>query len=122
MSDLLLSEATGDLDLTNDELSIVDGVDAIAQHLKLRFQFAKGEWFLDQRIGVPYFESILLKNPDLVAVRAIFRQVITETPGIDSILDFDMTIGTSTRTLSLTFTVLTDTGEELVFDQEFIIG
>ena len=121
MADLLL-DSSGDLDLSTNELVLVDGDDALLQHLRIRFQFFKGEWFLDVRVGLPYLQSILLKNPNLVAVRSFFRDAILTTPGLAQLESFDMTVDASTRVMRLVFSVAKDDGGILNFDQEFIVG
>lgn len=120
MADLALDKNTHDLDLTGDQLSLVSGVDAIRQHLAIRLQLFRGEWFLDTRVGIPYYQSILIKNPDLIAVRGIYTQAILATPGVESIGKFDLTFDTSIRKLVISFECVVDTGETLTFT-EFVI-
>ena len=120
MSDLAL-DIDGDLLVSNDSLSLVEGDDAIVQHLTIRFKFVLGEWFLDTRVGIPYFGEILIRNPDLSRVRAIFKQVILDTPGIDSLEEFSLTVDAATRKATLTFRARKTDGEILEFNEEFII-
>lgn len=54
----------------------------VAQRIAVRLQFFKGEWWLDRRQGLPWYEQVLVKSPDLPVVRGIFSKVITETPGL----------------------------------------
>jgi hypothetical protein len=111
----------GDLRLTNGQLTLVDESDAIRQHLTNRLRFFLREWFLDRRLGIPYFSEVLVKNPNRPAVRSIFRRTIRETPGIASVDELLLTIG-SDRSARLDFTAALDqSGEELVFS-EFILG
>lgn len=112
---------TGDLDLSGDEVSLVDGDAALAQHLLIRLRFFKGEFFLNEDIGMPYYQKILVKNPDFTAVRAIFRKAILNTPGIAGLQAFSFSLDSATRVATLTFTATKDDGEVLVFDEEFII-
>jgi len=120
MSDIAL-DSDGDLLITNDALVLVEGDDAIVQQLVIRFQFFLGEWFLDTRIGIPYFGEILIKNPDLSRVRAIFKQTVLTTPGIASLEEFSLVVDGSTRKATVTFRALKTDGEILEFDEEFII-
>ena len=123
MADLALDPLTGDILIKDASFSIVRGDDALLQHLALRLRFFLAEWFLDLRVGIPYYEDILIKNPDLVLVQGIFREVILETPGVDSISRFDLSVESSTRVMKLDFTVIkTADGEPLDFSREFIIG
>lgn len=121
MSDIKL-DADGDLFLDdNGSIVLVTGDDAIVQQLKIRFRFALGEWFLDTRLGLPIFQEVLVKNPNLTRVRGIYRQLITTTPGIESIEKFALTLDSPTRKLSLSFTARKTDGELLEFNDEFII-
>ncbi len=121
MSDIALDPTTGDLLIEDDALSLIEEDDAIAQHLTIRFQFVFREWFLDTRLGIPYFGEILIKNPDLTRVRGIFRQVILTTPGIAALETFNMVFDNAARKLSVDFRAQKTDGTLLVFDREFII-
>lgn len=119
--DLALGD-DGDLDLSSGGLALIDGDDALVQHLALRFKLVKGECFLDPDVGVPYFQSVLVKNPDLVAIQSIFRRVILTTPGITEITAFAFAFDASTRRAQLTFTALDQDSNPISFDQEFVIA
>ena len=60
MTDVALN-ADGDLTIRDGDLHIIDGTEAIRQHLQVRLAFFGGEWFLDRGLGVPYFERVLRK-------------------------------------------------------------
>lgn len=122
MADLALDPATGDIDLTAQKLHLVDGDDAIVQHVALRLRMFRGEWFLDSTVGMPYYERVLVKNPDLVAVRSAFRQAIASTPGIASIDKFDLALDSTIRKLTVTFTATKQEGGTLDFTREFVIA
>jgi hypothetical protein len=121
VADLQLSTVDDDLDLTGEQLSIVDGDDAIIQHLLIRLRFFTGEWFLDTRVGLPYYDSILVKNPDLVFIRSLFRKAIIKTPGIAGIDSLTTAYDGTTRKLTVSFSAVKDDGEVLDFSKEFII-
>jgi hypothetical protein len=99
---------------------LIDGIDAIEQDVWVRLQFFKGEWFLDTRVGVPYFEEILGQKPRLTAIAGIFRDVIMTTPGITGVLDLDIQFDGATRKLSVSFTGQTALGS-FTFDKELIV-
>ena len=122
MADIKL-DSEGDLFIDDDgSLVLVEGDDAIAQHLAVRFRFIFKEWFLDQRIGVPMFEEILIKNPDLSLARALYNELILTTPGIASLETFSLMLSAD-RKLSITFRAKTTSGSVLDFtDAFFIIG
>lgn len=124
MTDLKLdlSPATPyDIDLTSSGLALVTGDDAIVQHLTIRFGFFRGEWFLDQRVGIPYFTDILIKNPNLADVRNLFTQTILTTPGIAALEELKLDLNSQTRVLDLDFTAQKDDGALLDFSQSFVL-
>ena len=117
MSDIALnySGQTGDLDLTGHRLRLIEGEAAIEQQVRLRCRYFEGSWFLDERQGIPYFRSILIKAPDLQVVESLFRTAIRGTPGISTVNSMELTLDTPTRTLTVRFTATMDTGQVLVF-------
>lgn len=121
MSDIGLTQ-DGDLLFVNGSLVLVTGGDAIIQNLTIRLQFFLGEWFLDTRLGMPYFQDVLVKNPNLVLVRGIFRVAITSTPGVKSLEEFEFAFDSPTRKLRLDFIVRrTDNDQLLDYSKVFII-
>lgn len=113
----------GDIDITSNDLVLTSGTESIAQHLTIRLRTFLGEWFLDDRIGIPYFQQFLVKNPSESAMRAILVQAITTTQGIDRLQSLDFTLDSEKRTLSVSFVASpTDSLEPLVFDMELIIN
>lgn len=121
MKDLALNPLTHDLDFSSGDLYFVDGDDYLVQKLRVRLQFLKGEWFLDQRVGIPYLQELLKKNPDPAIVRSVFRQAILSAPGIASLENFEMTYTSATRTLNLDFTAIKSDGTVLTFDEPFVV-
>ena len=97
-AELELDQATWDIKLPP---TILKGAAAIAQRLRVRLQFFKREWFLDQRQGMPYFEAVLIKNPDLTLVQSLFRRAILATPGVLSIAKFRTNFDRANRTFTL---------------------
>lgn len=120
--DLKLDPATGDLDLSSGTIELVDGVDAIGQQVAIRLQFFLGEWFLDERIGLPYFEEIIGQKLRKNIVDEIFKDTILTVPGIAKFEAFSLLFDGITRTLTISFTATTDTSEPLVFERAFILG
>lgn len=116
MSDIA-TNTSGDIKVTEGDVLLTSGIDAIRQHLEIRLRAFHGEWFLDERIGVPYFGNVFKKNPDLTVLNAIFTKAILDTPGVNSLqaLTFNL-IG---RQLNITFSALTDEG---VLDYSGFVG
>ena len=111
----------GDLRLTDDQLTLVDGADAVSQHLRNRLRFFLGEWFLDRRLGFPFFRDVFIKNPNKRAVRAAFRRTIRDTPGIATVSEIQLTVNAD-RTAQLDFEAPLDQGGEPLVFTDFILG
>ena len=110
INDLRLDTTTHDLKIENFDLSVLSGTDVIAQRLKIRLEFFRGEWFLDTTVGVPFYTDILVKNPDIPHIETILKAEILDTPGVVELLAFETSYNAQTRKLDVSFTVDTDYG------------
>ena len=108
--DLKLDLTSGDIEVDENDVSIVDGADAIRQHLQIRFGFFLGEWFLDTDLGVPWFRDILIKKPSFVVVQEVLKKIVLDTPGVLQLIEFDFTFDNATREATLDFQCLSDSG------------
>lgn len=116
--DFLLDETTWDFALDDaGNLQTVTGREAIAQHVKIRLRFFRGEWALDTREGTPYWEEILIRGASDSVVSEVFRRVVAETPGIASVRQFAISIDRQTRTLTIArLEAVTTDGEAITAD------
>jgi hypothetical protein len=119
MADIKLS--SGDIDLSGSQFSLTRGNDAIAQHVSIRLQLFQGEWFLDTRVGIPYYRDILVKNPNLPAIGSIFQEVISTTTGIKSIGNFNLEFLRTERILNVTFQAASEDSDEILDYSEALI-
>lgn len=94
-------------DPASDDIAIpvrlVRGPDAVVQRVRQRFQFFLGEWFLDRRLGIPYYEQVLVKRPDTGLIASLFRRVLVETPGVSRVATMSAEVEPRERNLKLTF-------------------
>jgi hypothetical protein len=108
--DIALNTATSDLDLSNGDLYLIEENDAIAQHVSQRFKTFLAEWFLDETVGVPYFDYIFRKNPNPVVIDAVLKRVALESPGVVELTSWELTLDSARRELSLDFTARSEEG------------
>lgn len=103
---------------------IIRGPEAIIQRINSRFGFFLGEWFLDRRLGVPYYRDVLVKNPSIPLVTSVFRRVLAGTPGVERVLSFKASLAPATRTLTASFEALLEdqTVKISAVDSTFILG
>jgi len=92
------------------DLQLVSGLDALAQRLLVRLRTFKGEWYVDGRWGVPFYQGVLLKGALKSKLESIFRKAILDTPGVKSLTKFALDYDTQTRELSIEFEAQADEG------------
>lgn len=112
--------ADGDLVIDNDDFALVDGADAIAQDISTRLQFFQGSWFLDIRLGMPYYQRILGKKARLNVIKSIFAEAISSTAGVTAINDLVVDFDGLTRAVSVVSRVSTIFGP-LDYSREFVL-
>lgn len=106
MSDIALALDDADLDIQNGDLYLTTGPDATRQRLQQNLLAYLGEWFLDLSSGVAYYQTILVKNPNAMAVETELRQAILATPGVKELSSFSLSMDTVTRELIVDFDVV----------------
>ena len=111
MTDESLDLLTHDMAFDGINQSIVSGKAQVIQNLKIRLLLIQGEWFLNSQAGMPYFEKILVKNPDLSAIDLILKATIMETPEITGIVAYQSTINKAARKLTVSFTATSQYGD-----------
>lgn len=86
MYDVELTQA-GDLP---ERTTHIEGPLLTRQRLQARLRTFKGEWFLDTRRGLPYFDWKQQKDLDLSVVQSVLRRLIATTPGVLSVQNLDV--------------------------------
>jgi hypothetical protein len=114
--DLLLTDH--DMDITDGELSFVNGVTAVAQDVKMAFRTFLGETVYDTSAGVPYRQVIFIRGTPLGAIKLILEQIAISRPGVTG-ATFAPVLDSVTRELSVTGTIYA-LDEEIDFSE--IIG
>jgi hypothetical protein len=109
--DLLLDRNTHDLVIEPFDLKLVSGIDLIRQRLKQRLLTIRGEWFLNQEIGLPWFAEINAKGTPEARIRALLIEQITETEGVLTLDAFELDYNSRTRTMLLQFEVTATAGQ-----------
>lgn len=109
----------GDLAIEGGDLVwLRGGPREVRQRIMARLRFFKGEWFLDTRLGIPYFQNVLVKSPNLPAIGAMLRRAILTTRGVIELVSFDLRFNETDRSLALTFHARTAEGDVIVSDPE----
>lgn len=104
------SSTYGDLKIVANDLVLVDGTEAILQNILQTLGMYFGEWFLNTQIGIPYYQVILVKNPNQAQINAVFLNAILNVPGATQITKYSFTVEAAIRRLRVAFTVQTTKG------------
>lgn len=112
--DLKINDSS-DVIIDGFDLQLVDGLEQLRQNLLIRLKFFSNDWFLDTRVGIPYYEDIFIKAPNRIRIENVLKQEILNTDGINEILDFESDFNNNFRNFTVKFTALSDQGQ---FDLE----
>ncbi len=92
-------DANGDIDKTFKFTTTLK--EYVALRLQENLSFFLGEWFLDQRQGLPYFKKIIGQRFDPAVLDSIFRRAALLTPGVATVNALQLSFDRRTRKLSL---------------------
>lgn len=76
---------TDDLVFENGDLKLVDGADRVVQQIKVGLKILKGDWFLDYRKGIDYFNG-MKKYENIMS--AEIKKAIQEVVDVDSVKNY----------------------------------
>lgn len=111
----------GDLDLTNSQMTFITGAEAVKQKLLIGLRTFLGEWFLDTRVGLPWYERILVKSPNQADIAVIFKRAILSCDGVASVKNLVVSMDNKTRKLSVSFTAISVTGDVIPVKDAFVV-
>lgn len=107
MGDFLLCK--NDLKIDADFLLTQSLIEQVEQALRIQLKTLQGEWFLDERVGIPYFTEILGQKPHKLTLLGIFREAILKVEGVAEVTQIDAEYDFHTRAVTIDFEVkLTD--------------
>lgn len=109
--DLAFDFTIGKFILSGGDFTFTQDLNAIRQAVQIRLQTIRGEWFLDQGHGIPWFDRVLVKSPNLRAIEAVFRKEIEGVPGVLAVTSLVSSFDRAARTLAIAWTANTDLGE-----------
>ncbi len=99
-------DASGDLELS--AAGDVSATDSIVQAVRIRLLWFFSEWRLGPGFGIPYFENILVKNPNEVKVRHLIREAVMSVEGVTNVQGVGLSIDKKTRRATITVAFSTD--------------
>ena len=96
----------GDLDLSTGDIQMTDD---LAQKVAIRLRWFLEEWRLGPKLGLPYFQTILVKNPDIAAITRAIRSEIMKVDGIAGVSELNVSVDPQNRSMKCRFTAVTTT-------------
>ena len=99
--DIKQNLTTGYLDLVDNDLTQVTGIEAIGQDITRSIRVIKREWFRDQSLGIDYYNEIFAKGVSLALIESRFREAILNVPGVLRLINFRLEADSETRNLTL---------------------
>ena len=107
MNDLLL---TPDGDLAVSEFGDISLTDSVRQAVRIRLMWFLAEWRFAPMFGVPYFEEILVKNPNAERLRGIIRDKAMTVDGVLDVRNISVAIDKPSRKAVVRFEFVTTEG------------
>jgi hypothetical protein len=80
----------------------------VAQRILCRILLVRQEWYLDQREGTPWRESIWRKGTTAATLKAVLSDVIEHTPGVQDLRTIDVTLNATARSATVEFEAVSD--------------
>jgi hypothetical protein len=114
LRNIALDPVTGGFVFASGALQFVSDGPSIVQAVNCALKTFLGEYFLDDpdnpTVGVPYFQNVLVKNPDAKILDAVFRAVILGVQGVATVVSLNFSYTAATRALAVAWSATTDLG------------
>ena len=104
MLDILLNP-DGDLNITDQGDIMLTG--SVRQAIRIRLLWFFREWRFAPELGVPYFEDILIKNPNMNRVRRNIRNEVMSVDEVRDVRHLTIDIGAQSRRAVIRFEAVT---------------
>ena len=115
MKNLYLDTLNYDLTVQDFNLRFTsDLTEYVSQKIENVLSTFTNEWFLDDTIGIPYYDRILIKQADINDVNNIILTAINGITEIIEVLSFDVSFDSATRTYSMDFKIVASDGTDAV--------
>lgn len=106
-----LTVTDGDLVITDGSLSAATGPAAVAQDIRMGLSTWLTETPYDTAVGLPYLQIIFKRGTTPEAARFIVETFILSRDGVAEVLTLDTQLDAATRQLTITGSVLLDSGD-----------
>jgi len=108
--DILMDETSGDMALVQGEATFSEGLQAIAQGARIRFNLWRGEWLWNAAEGLPMLSEVMARGIPLDDIRGVFSRGLLLVPGVRSVTRLEVSRLSATRELVVDFVAKTNAG------------
>lgn len=109
-------DCNGDLAFKGTDIVLANSV---RQKIKIRLKWFFQEWRWDDEAGVPYFEYLFVKNPDIDQIKELVEEQIFNVDEITEVNDVSIEIDSLKRLAVIRYEAVTD---EKTYKEEVKIG
>ena len=97
------------------DISVNDTADikikySVRQDVKIRLQWFFEEWRFGPEFGLPYFEEVFVKNPNVDHIAQIVREEAAKAEGVTEVRNVRVTYDNNTRNALIAFMLITEYG------------
>ena len=103
MKDILLTQE-GDLYI--NDLGDIEITDSVRQAVKIRLLWFLNEWRFAPDFGLPYFEEVLIKNPNLERIKRLIRDEVMSVEEVIDVKNIKLTFAKPPRKAHITLEVV----------------
>jgi hypothetical protein len=89
-------------DIVVDEFVNISLTDSIRQAVVIHLRWFLDEWRFAPQFGMPYFEEILVKNPNLERIKTIIRDECMTVDGVKDITDISVAFECQSPVIDIT--------------------
>lgn len=114
----ILLDKNGDLFLDNRGDIVLN--DSVSQQIKIRLRWFAKEWRWNEEMGLPYFEELLVKNPNIEYFEGLIREEIFNVDKVTEVESVSITYDNKTRKGTIKFVAYTDS--EAIKEEVVIYG
>ena len=112
MIDIALDQNNKDLSLSGYDLKLTSNdIEYYSQKIEIVLSTFKGEWWLNDEIGMPWFTDILTKNPNIPLIDNIIKTEILAIDGVSKIIEYKNNYDNQLRTMTVSLKVELTSGE-----------
>lgn len=128
--DFFLDPVTWDIVIDESgHVRLVEGAELVAQRMRVRLMAQRrgahpddptvtvdGEHDVDQSLGLDWHGRILVRNPNIAAIRADVAALAASTPGVRAVRRVDVTVDSVARRARIHIEATTDDGAPITVE------